>query len=187
MACPFPPALPQHKKQCWHKWEPKSHRPAGFAQLMRPRWRLPTVTPERVLNAAQALQDESRMPQETAGSHRWPEEARRSDRTPQGGPGDLKRPEEAPGGPTKHQEAPGGPRRPQGAPGAHGIHGIALGGVQEAPTLYVFMMGGFGWAGLDGRARGVRRVPFLPRILRRGRQDVHVEKRETLILYCFSA
>ena len=87
MACPFPPALPQHTKQCWHNWGPKSHRPAGLAQLMRPRWRLPTGTPQRVFNAARAFQYESRMPQETAGSLRWPEEARGSDRTPQGGPG----------------------------------------------------------------------------------------------------
>eukprot|EP00965_Chrysotila_dentata_P026816 890060-Pleurochrysis_carterae.AAC.1 len=50
---------------------------------MRPRWRLPTGTGERVLNAAHALPDESRMARYTAGSQRWPEEARRSDRTPQ--------------------------------------------------------------------------------------------------------
>ena len=101
MACPFPPALPQHKKQCWHNWGPKSHRPAGLAQLMRPRWLLPMGTRQLVSKAARACQYESRMPQEAAGSLRWPRRPQAVSVHPRG-------PQEAPGGPE-------GPRRPQEA------------------------------------------------------------------------
>ena len=107
MACPFPPALPQHKKQCWHNRGPKSHRPAGLAQVMRPRWRLPMGNAWRVSKAALAFQHEPRMHQEAPGSLRRPQEA-------SGGPRRL---QEAPGGPRKPQEASGGPRKPQEVPG----------------------------------------------------------------------
>ena len=105
MACPFPPALPQHKKQCWHNWGPKSHRPAGLAQLMRPRWRLPMGTPALVSKAARAFQYESRMPQEAPGSFRWPQEAPGCFSTPQGAPGGPRRP-------GRPGASPGGLRKP---------------------------------------------------------------------------
>ena len=105
MACPFPPALPQHKKLCWHNWGPKSHRPAGLAQLMRPRWRLPMGTPQLVSKAARAFQYESRMPQEAPGSFRWPQEAPGCFSTPQGAPGGPRRP-------GRPGASPGGLRKP---------------------------------------------------------------------------
>ena len=67
-ACPLPPALPHHKKQCWHNRGPKSHRPAGLAQVMRPRWRLPMGNAWRVSKAALAFQHEPRMHQEAPRS-----------------------------------------------------------------------------------------------------------------------
>ena len=120
MACPFPPALPQHKKQCWHNRGPKSHRPAGLAQLMRPRWRLPMGNAWRVSKAALAFQHEPRMHQEAPGSLRRPQEASGGPRRLQEAPWGPRKPKEAPGGPRKPQEVPGGFRKPkevQEAPG----------------------------------------------------------------------
>ena len=118
MACPFPAALPQHNRQCWHNREPRSHRPAGLAQLMRPRWRLPMGTPQLVSKAARAFQHESRMPRRTQETSKV---ARGGPRMFQDTPGSPRRPQESPEGPSESlprrpQEGPGGARSPSRKP-----------------------------------------------------------------------
>ena len=117
MARPFRPALPQRKKQCWHNRGPKSHRPAGLGQVMRPRWRLAMGNAWRVSKAALAFQHEPRMHQEAPGSLRRPQEASGGPRRLQEAQGSPRKPQEAPGGPRKPQEASGGPRKPREVPG----------------------------------------------------------------------
>eukprot|EP00959_Pyramimonas_sp_CCMP1952_P418308 8763334-Pyramimonas_sp.AAC.1 len=80
------------------------------------------------------------------------------------------KPKEASGGSRKLQEAPGGPRRPTNWRAKHvrrALAGAPLSETNAAPKRerHIFF------------ARGARRVPFLPRIWRRGPRDVHVERR----------
>ena len=93
-------------------------------------------------------------------------------------PGGHRRSPEAREGRRKPQEAPGGPRGAPEGPQAPD----KLASEKRAPrfsgsaTFRKHVRGAKARATFRPFARGVRRVPFLPRILRRGRHDVHVER-----------
>eukprot|EP00959_Pyramimonas_sp_CCMP1952_P022437 472226-Pyramimonas_sp.AAC.1 len=87
MACPFPPALPQHRVHCWQGPEQRSHRRASLAQLMRPRRRLPMGAPsssQRLRGHVSTSRGRLKTTQETS---RGPQKLFGCFRTPQGAPG----------------------------------------------------------------------------------------------------
>ena len=170
---------------------------------------------QRVSKTARTCQYESRMRQEAPGGLRRPQEPPGDPRRLQEAPGGFRRPQEASdgprrphkapggpaevsGGPQRHQEAPGDLRRPQEASGglrrpqargprrpkdwrAKGVPRTREG----AQLLEQMCAAGESDISLF-RSGGGRRVSFLPHILRRGRQDVHVERKNVdFVLFVF--
>ena len=153
MACPFPPAFPQHRKQCWRNFQKTCARRKSESDIL----------PLRAGCAPRPI----------------PAKAR-------GGP---RRPQKVPGGPRK---APGILRRPQEA--AEEPHAPdELVSEKCAPrfsgskTFRKHVRGAKARATFCPFAWGVRRVPLLPRILRRGREDLHVEKKHIDFVLFFAS
>ena len=106
MACPFPPALPQHTKQCWHN--------GGQNHISHFVWN--NKKPQEASGDPRRFQEAPggpKSPQKASGDPRRPHgRPQEAPGTPKGAPGTRKRRQEAPVGLRRLQQAPGGPRRP---------------------------------------------------------------------------
>ena len=177
----------------------------------RYRWKMPGAS-QRLRWHFSTSRGCTRRPQEASGGPRRPQEAPGSCTKPHGAPGSPRRLQEARGSPRRFQEASGSPRRFQEAPGnprrpqedprggskmfqetlgsSRGPQALDESASECAPrlsgsaTLRKHARGAEAKATFPPFARGVRRVPLLSRIWRRGRQDVHVDKKNVDFALC---